>query len=72
MTWLVDSESALDGAIKGCSDREDLCSAIVGLWEIMRRVNVSVFLDRVPTDGKLGDHLGSLAGRWPEPGSHPV
>ena len=53
--WLVDSDPVLGAGIKGYSAREDICSGIAVFWEIMREANVSVYLDRIPTDGSLSD-----------------
>ena len=60
--WLVDSDPVLGAGIKGYSAREDICSGIAAFWEIMREANVSVYLDRIPTDDNLSD--GPSRAKW--------
>ena len=52
---MIDSEPVLGSGIKGYSAREDICSGIAAFWEIVREANISVYLDRIPTDGNLAD-----------------
>ena len=55
IVWLIDSESVLGGLIKGNSDREDLGPLVNLFWKAVRDASVSVYLDRIPTDGNLSD-----------------
>ena len=53
--WLVDSDPVLGAAVIGTSGCEDVCSGIVAFWEIVRQAEAKIYLDRIPTDGNLGD-----------------
>ena len=55
IVWLIDSESVLGGLIKGNSDREDLGPLVNLFWKAVRDASISVYLDRIPTDGNLSD-----------------
>ncbi len=59
---MFDSEPVLGSAIKGYSAREDICFGIACFWEIARETNASIYLDRIPTDGNLGD--GPSRAEW--------
>ena len=62
VVWLVDSDPVLGAGIKGYSAREDICFGIAAFWQILREVNASVYLDRIPTDGNLAD--GPSRAKW--------
>ena len=62
MLWLIDSDPVLGAAVKGTSGSDDVCSGIVSFWEIIRQVNAKIYLDRIPTDGNLGD--GPSRANW--------
>ena len=49
--WLIDSESALGGIVKGYSDREDISKAVTVFWDLVRKYNIDVYHDRTPADG---------------------
>jgi hypothetical protein len=53
--WLIDSESVLGGLVKGNSSKEDLGPLVAEFWRLVRKFEIEVFLDRIPTDGNLSD-----------------
>ena len=74
----VDSEVVESALIKGYSSREDLCLLISVFWDLVRELQIRVFIDRVATDANpadapsrddlmRGEHVGwkTVLARWP-------
>ncbi len=59
---------SLGAIVKGYSDREDISSTVAGIWQLLRRWQIEVYFDRIPTDGNLSD--GPSRGSWREAGNH--
>ena len=57
VTFLVDSECALDALIKGYSKSEDCCELVSTFWNMTAEYQVVAYLDRVSTDANVSDGL---------------
>ena len=57
VTFLVDSECALDALIKGYSKSEDCCELVCTFWNLAAEYQVVAYLDRVSTDANVSDGL---------------
>lgn len=51
----IDSEVVESALIKGYSSRQDICSLISVFWDIVLRMQIRVFVDRVATDANAAD-----------------
>ena len=57
VTFLIDSECALDALIKGYSKAEDCCHLASTFWNLAAEHQVIAYLDRVSTDSNISDGL---------------
>ena len=75
----IDSEVVEAALVKGYSSREDLCELVTVFWDLVLKLQLRVFIDRVATDANPADWpsradlaRGTNAGwltqsaRWPE------
>ena len=55
VTFMVDSEPALDALVKGLSKFHDVIHLLTLFWHVVANFQVNAYLDRVSTDANVSD-----------------